>query len=307
MSDNIAGPIKQLRAKLSGMVLDGGFATQLEANGYDLNHELWSAKVLASDFDAIKRVHHDYLNAGSQCLITASYQATVAGLASVGLSADEAHEVIARSVTLAKEVIEEQESDAIVAASVGPYGAALADGSEYRGYSASVSEDDLILFHKQRWQTLWQAAPDLMACETIPSPIEVKAVASIANEFKSPFWLSVTCKDGAHLADGTPIELALKHVVDNPYLVAWGVNCTAPRFIEELITRLKQLDSTIPVIVYPNSGHVYDPATKTWSGEGDPESFAKNAELWRRAGASSIGGCCQTTPAHMAAVKAAIR
>jgi len=306
MNSDCNKAVEQLRERLENIVLDGGFATQLEANGYDLNHELWSAKVLASDCDAIKQVHKDYLNAGANCLITASYQATLSGLSKIGLSASDASKVIARSVTLANDAVAEMSANALVAASVGPYGAALADGSEYRGYVDSLSKHDLIEFHRERWQILWQAQPDLVACETIPSPIEIAALSEIATELRSPFWLSVTCQDDKRIADGTLIEDALQQLVDNPYIVAWGVNCTAPKYIERLIKRLRALDSTIPVIVYPNSGHEYDAHTKTWSGSGDPESFAKRAKLWRAAGASAIGGCCQTTPAHMVAVKQVI-
>ncbi len=295
--------VKSLRGRLSSLVLDGGFATHLEAKGYDLNHPLWSAKVLAEDEQAVKAVHADYLNAGADCVISASYQATVDGLKKIGLTEAAAQNLITRSVELAVEVRDQVKPEALVAASVGPYGAAMADGSEYTGYDGSVSYETLMQFHEARWQLLTAGNPDLLACETIPSPLEMKVLSDLAERYQTPFWLCVSCKDGEHLSNGTLITEAFSLVKDNPYLVGWGVNCTAPEYIESLIKGLRSISTEIPVVVYPNSGETYNADTKTWNGDGCADGYQTYAKRWHEAGAGAIGGCCRTTPEHMAAVK----
>jgi homocysteine S-methyltransferase len=297
------------------LMLDGGLATELEARGHNLDDALWSARLLADDPAAIRRVHADYLQAGADILITASYQASPAGFQQQGYSAAEAANLLQRSVRLAQEArdafwAEGQNrpgrSRPLVAASVGPYGAYLADGSEYSGqYGLSVA--DLVTFHQPRLHILAAARPDLFAFETIPSAREAQAIAHLLGEYSEmPAWVSFSCRDGLHINDGTPLAEAVRPLLAQPAgLVAVGVNCTAPRFVPDLLRRLSAV-TDLPLVAYPNSGERYDTDRRCWIGLTTPVDFGRAAEAWFDAGARLIGGCCRTRPEHIRRMRVAL-
>ncbi len=290
------------------IILDGGLATELERKGYDLRHRLWSARLLIDRPDAIRAVHRSFLEAGADCIITASYQASVAGLCAEGLSENEARLVLARSVTIAKEARDIfLQSDGkrgsrlnpLVAASIGPYGAYLADGSEYRG-DYKISAGELRAYHQPRWEIVTGMQPDLLACETIPSQIEAEVLANLLKETPGmAAWFSFSCRDGRTISDGTPINELVQMLNEYPRVAAVGVNCTAPVYIDALIDQIRTVNTNIPVVVYPNSGEVYDPQKKRWRGKVDPAIFSRAAAGWYAKGARLIGGCCRTTPEHI--------
>jgi homocysteine S-methyltransferase len=258
------------------ILLDGGLATELERRGHDLSDELWSARLLIDEPDEIRAVHEAFVEAGAECVITASYQASVEALRARG--ADPA-EILLRSVELAR-------GAPLVAASVGPYGAALADGSEYTGDYGDI---DLAAWHAERFAILDGSAADLLACETLPSLREAEALAGLLD--RKHAWFSFSCRDGRHISDGTPIRDCAAFLDRFERVAAIGVNCTAPRFVESLIGEVKAATSK-PIVVYPNSGERY--ADGSWTGSADP--FDARAPSWIAAGASLIGGCCRTTP-----------
>lgn len=296
-------------------VLDGGLATHLEAKGYDLNDALWSARILLDAPDAIRDVHTDYLWAGADCIITASYQATLVGFQQRGLSEGEATVLLQRSVSLAKEardqfwmhLLQKKGGDVLrqkplVAASIGPYGAYLANGEEYTG-DYDLDEAGLLDFHRRRWHILTAAAPDLLACETIPSLPEAKALKQLLVETpEMGAWFSFSCQNGRLISDGTPITTCAELLNDVEQVWAIGINCTAPRYIPDLIRELQRVTQK-PIIVYPNSGEDYDPVEKVWLGESIPAEFGTYSREWRRLGAAAIGGCCRTTPAHIRQIR----
>ncbi len=276
-------------------LLDGGLATELERRGHDLDHPLWSARLLLENPGAIQEVHEAYLRAGADIITTSSYQASLPGLKREGLSREEAIEVLGRSVDLARRACRAANPDALVAASLGPCAASLADGSEYIGdYDKSFEE--LLAFHKEPLEILIKFSPEILAFETIPSKLEAEALAALLDGMEAPpVWISFQCRDESRIADGTPIGecAALLDSVDA--VTAIGVNCTAPRLIPPLIKTLRSATSK-PLVVYPNSGESYDARTRTWTGLTDPDAFASAAVRWHAAGASIIGGCCRTTP-----------
>jgi homocysteine S-methyltransferase len=296
------------------VVLDGAMATELEGRGCDLRDELWSARILMEAPELIKQVHADYFAAGADVATTASYQATFAGFAGRGLSHDEAAGLMRLSVQLAREARDEFWADPanranrprpLVAASVGPYGAYLADGSEYRG-DYGLSETELMDFHRERMAVLIDAGADLLACETIPCIIEARAIVRLLDEFPGVYaWISYSARDGAHTNQGEPITEAVR-AADHPQVAAVGINCTAPHFIPSLITAMRGATDK-PILVYPNSGEAYDPVTMTWQGQSECDAYAVDAAGWHRLGARLIGGCCRTTPAHIRALATALR
>jgi homocysteine S-methyltransferase len=226
---------------------------------------------------------------------TASYQASEAGFAAHGIDRSRAADLMRRAVSLARSARQEVDrAGLLVAASLGPYGAMLADGSEYTGDYGNTSDDELIRFHRSRIEVLAATEPDLFAAETIPSMPETEALAVVLGEFPEiPSWVSFSCRDGASIADGTPIEDTARVAASIPSIVAVGINCTPARLVSPLARRLRSAVST-PVIVYPNAGGRWDATARAWlddAGTG-ARSLAEGAEAWVGEGATWVGGCC---------------
>ena len=312
MGEESRNPLAALLAGGLVVVIDGGLATELEAEGHDLRDRLWSARLLADEPEAIVGAHLAYFRAGARVAITASYQATFEGFAARGLDHDAAAALLRRSVDLAAEAraryrIERASADPgplLVAASVGPYGAHLADGAEYRG-RYGLDRRALRDFHRDRLRVLWSAGPDILACETIPDIVEVRALADLVDEAAAPAWLTLSCADGGHLRDGTPVEEAAAVAATTPGFVAVGVNCTAPEHVEELVTRIAATTAK-PIVVYPNSGEGWDTGAGRWLPATGPDVDAASARRWVAAGARLVGGCCRVGPGRIRELAAAL-
>ncbi|HET6444763.1 MAG TPA: homocysteine S-methyltransferase [candidate division Zixibacteria bacterium] len=300
-------PFTPFLNRSSPIILDGGLATELEARGYSLSDRLWSARLLVDAPEAIQEVHYDYLVAGADCIISASYQGTIEGFMSRDLSKDEAIDLLELSIDLAIEARDRFWADPsnridrvkpIVAASVGPYGAFLADGSEFTG-DYDLDEIGLLEFHRERWQILSSTDADILACETIPSLVEARALGQLAEQDADrPLWISFSCKDGSRISDGTLLAdvLCILEPIEN--IIAVGINCTAPGHVPSLIAEAKTATQKL-IVVYPNSGEEYDPVHRQWTGDSDAITYAAASREWQTAGASLIGGCCRTGPEHI--------
>lgn len=302
-------------------VLDGGFATQLEKHGAEINDPLWSALCLIKNPELITKVHMEYLEAGADVLVTSSYQATIPVFTSRGMSIDEAEKLLQKSVTLASEARDkfwELEglngrgyNRALVAASIGSYGAYLADGSEYSGcYGPDVGLDKLKDFHRRRLMVLVKAGPDMLAFETIPNKLEAQACMELLEEedVKIPSWICFSSVDGQNSPSGESFEDILAVLNNSRRVTAVGINCAPPHFIENLIKRLRKVTRKL-IVVYPNSGEVWDGKEKKWlpSECFNDDHFELFATRWRDAGAQVIGGCCRTTPCTVRAVSSALK
>lgn len=279
----------------SALISDGGLATELEARGHDLSDRLWSARLLADAPHEIVAVHTAYFRAGAQIATTASYQASFEGFASRGIDRDQVAKLMRRSVELAKAARAEADAEHLyVAASIGPYGAALADGSEYRGrYGLSVAA--LMRWHRPRLEVLADAGADVLALETVPDVDEAEALVDLVRSAGMPAWLSYTI-DGPRTRAGQPLADAFAVAAGVDEIVAVGVNCCAPQDVLSAI----EIASTIgkPVIAYPNSGERWDGRRRQWTG---PRRFsAQLATQWVTAGARIVGGCCRVGPAEIA-------
>jgi homocysteine S-methyltransferase len=287
------------------VVLDGGLATQLEAQGHDLSSALWSARLLRDDPGAIVAAHAAFAAAGAQVATTASYQATLEGFAALGVDGRRAQALIERSVLLAREG---QGDGGWVVGSVGPYGAMLADGSEYTGaYVAELGVRALRRFHRPRMELLAQAGADVLACETVPAAAEAGALVAEAASLGVPIWLSLTTVlDDAGVPRtrrGEPAAEVYALMAGVPEVVAVGVNCTAPAAVGRTVAAAAAAGK--PIVAYPNSGEVWDAAARRWTGT--PGVAADAARGWVDAGARLVGGCCRVTPAHIGALAAVIR
>lgn len=289
------------------IVLDGGLSNALAERGHDLTDELWTARLLRDAPGEVAAVHRAYFDAGAHVATTASYQASVAGFEHSGMTRTEAENLITRSVTIAREVRDDVAESAdddvvrLVAASVGPYGAVLADGSEYRG-RYGLSRAALRDFHAPRVELLASAGPDMLAFETIPDLDEVSVLLDLADEFAIPAWLSCTVS-GDRLRDGRPATDAFALAAGHGSIVAVGVNCCAPDDVLPAV-RAATAASGKPAIAYPNSGETWDGAARRWKGE--PGFDLALPSAWAEAGAHFIGGCCRVGPAAIAAMVRAL-
>ena len=297
------------------VLLDGALATELEYRGADLNDPLWSAKLLLEAPELIQAVHEEYLAAGADIIISASYQASFAGLARRGYGREAAAAILHRSVALAREARDRFWAEAahrkdrqrpLVAASVGPFGAFLADGSEYRGkYGLSV--EALMDWHRPRLAVLLDSGADLLACETIPCIEEAEALARLLSEMPSArAWLSFSCCDERHLCQGDLFAEAVAIAEACEQVLAVGINCTPPRFVAPLLEEGSRHTSK-PLVAYPNSGEEWDAVRHCWLPGRGEEAFAAYATAWYRAGARLIGGCCRTRPADIRELRATLR
>lgn len=290
------------------VVVDGAMATELEARGCNINDSLWSAKVLAEQPELIAQVHYDYYAAGADIGISASYQATVPGFMQKGFTREESERLVKSSMELLLEARARFRKDhpererLVAAAGIGPYGAYLADGSEYTG-NYGTDKQVVSDFHRERMELLAEAGAELFACETQPCLWEAEALLEIAKTLGIPCWVTFSCKDGAHICDGTPIRECAERLEKEELVKAIGVNCTHPAHISGLIREIRS-SSGKPVIVYPNKGEKYDPVRKVWHGAADGKRFGDWAKEWHAAGAQLIGGCCRTAPADIAEIAA---
>jgi homocysteine S-methyltransferase len=278
------------------LISDGGLATELEARGHDLSDALWSARLLLDAPEEITAVHVAFFRAGANVATTASYQASFDGFAARGIGRAEAAALMRRSVALAHDARDEVGGDRLwVAGSVGPYGAALADGSEYRGrYGLTVGQ--LADWHRPRLDVLADAGADVLALETVPDVDEAEALVGLVRDAGVPAWLSYTI-DGAHTRAGQPLADAFAVAASVPEIVAVGVNCCAPEDVLPAIAAAREVTGK-PVVVYPNSGEQWDARRREWVG---PSRFsAQLAPQWIAAGARIVGGCCRIRPADIA-------
>jgi homocysteine S-methyltransferase len=271
------------------VLLDGGLATQLESQGATLSTALWSAQLLIDDPAAIVAAHTAFFAAGARVATTASYQAP--------------RSLIGESVRLAQQARDQCAAgpNRWVAGSVGPYGAAQADGSEYRGdYGLSVSE--LRAWHRPRIAALVEAGADVLACETIPCLAEAEALLLELAGVGLPCWLSLTCAGSATRA-GEAADAGFAMSGEVTEVVAVGVNCVDPGDVPGLLT-LATAASGKPGVAYPNRGEAWDAQRRAWTG---PSRFTPlDVTTWVEAGARLVGGCCRVGPADIAAMQSAL-
>jgi homocysteine S-methyltransferase len=311
----------------SPLILDGALATYLETLGADISGALWSASILLDQPSLIRQTHLDYFRAGANIAITASYQASIPGLIKhLSTSEADAAAIIQDSVKLAQEARDEYVAEQVkaasldadsgdalrkslyVAGSVGPYGTLLADGSEYRG-DYSLPQDEMKTFHRGRIQALVDAGVDVLACETMPSKAEIIALLELlGTEFADQeAWFTFTLRDASHISDGTPLSDIAALFTGNEQIVGLGFNCVSDDVVSEALGNLKPLVEKGALIVYPNSGEMWNAKAREWEGKRtEGSSLAEKTVEWRRAGARVIGGCCRTTPGDIRTMKEAL-
>ena len=278
--------------------IDGGLSTALELNGNKLTTSLWTGELIRTAPEQITKAHLDFINAGAQIIITSSYQLSYVGCGNRGWSDLQTDEALYKSTQLAKDAVAQSGKDTKIAASVGPYGAAMADGSEYRG-NYGVGKSALKEFHEKRLEVLIASNPDILALETMPDTQEVEVLLDLLSDCPIPYWVSYSCKEGNATNAGQIFASAVDLAQS---AMAVGINCTAPELITGL---LSSAVSSIPYVVYPNSGRKWDATNKVWIGTNEV-GFADNlVKEWIELGAQFIGGCCGIGPNEIASLRLA--
>jgi homocysteine S-methyltransferase len=282
-------------------LIDGGLSTELERLGAKIQGELWTGRALLEDPDLVRHAHRAFALAGAEVVISSSYQLSRQGFLEVGLAEVDADEALRRSISVAREAV--AGTSAKVAASIGPYGAVLHDGSEYRG-DYQVSQSELEVFHAERLEVLLQESPDYLAIETIPNLVEARALAQVLKSVEVPKWFSFTAGSAELLWSGEKITDAVAAIAGLPNLVAVGVNCVNPEFVAEIAERIKSLTDT-EIIAYPNRGGTWDSANGVWLGN-KPREFASWLPEWQVAGVTWVGGCCGTDSRDISSLSVAV-
>lgn len=313
------------------IILDGGLGTALESRGIDLSHELWSAELIRHDAQTLTDVHAEFIAAGARVVTTASYQATPLGFAAAGISAEEGRAIISRSVEIARSAAEAAATSSgtgpdlvagpdlagngpvLVAGSIGPYGAALGNGTEYTGTYRLTSEE-YTAFHRPRITALAEAGADLLAIETQPRLDEIHAAVALADEFGLPAWVSATLQEGTDTAaltsadpasavtlpDGSSLAELAEVAGASAAVQAVGVNCVPPSLVTPALTELAA-NTDLPLVAYPNSGETYDATVMEWRDDGMESGVGSwPVAEWIRLGARIIGGCCRVRPDDIA-------
>lgn len=290
------------------ILIDGGLATQCEAMGCDIDHPLWSARLLLDAPQAIADAHRAYLDAGARIIATASYQASRAGFMDAGLSAEESDRLMLESVNIAIRTRNAYVDDnpgidymPRVAASIGPFGATLYDGSEYTG-RYEVMRPELERFHGERLDLFDASDVDLIACETIPNVEEAHILSDLLRDVRRPAWVSFCCRNAKQISDGTRVAEVAGLFAGHPRVFAVGANCTAPQIILPLIRQLKQAAPDKDIVVYPNSGETYRVEDNSWAGDTARTGLGELVAEWVRSGATLVGGCCRVGPAEIRAI-----
>lgn len=295
--------LNKLFGKENVVVVDGGLSTQLEVQGCSLDTALWTGQALLDDPELIEAAHRAYLDAGAGVLITSSYQLSRQGFSALGLSSDHADDALSESVDVAKRACGDR--DVLVAASVGPYGAVLHDGSEYQG-NYGLSVDELVAFHTERLEVLVDAEPDLLAIETIPDAVEAQAIVRALEKFPhARGWMSFTLGPKGKLWAGQTLTEAVQIALSSPQIIAVGVNCLDPELVASALTEMREL-TDLPLVVYANGGGTWNAETGVWE-DSSSQHVSDYVKLWADYGPLLIGGCCGTHAADIARVAAQVQ
>jgi homocysteine S-methyltransferase len=302
----VRNPLAELLSRRGIVFFDPALATELERRGLALSSSLWSARVIDDDPEAIVAVHLEALAAGADVVSSASYQASRLGFARLGRAEAEADACITRAVELARDAVARHGAPGrLVAASLGPYGAVLADGSEFTGdYPLTAAQ--LADFHAPRVEAAARGRPDLVLFETLPSMAEAEAVALVARRFPElPFMASFSARAGA-LSHGERFGDVVARLEAEPNVVAVGLNCTAPDVIAPLLASASP--TRVALSASPNSGETWNAVTRRWQGLPQRAGqFAALAQAFVDAGATIVGGCCRTRPEDLAAAVQTVR
>jgi homocysteine S-methyltransferase len=272
-------------------LLDGSLSYPLEKQGYNLNKKLWTGDALINDPNVIKKVHKDYLIAGVDFISTSTYQISYNVLEAMDYSLNEIKDVFKRSVNLVEQAIQETniKREIKIVGSYGPYGASLSNGSEYTG-KYDTSDNIIMDYHIKNMNIIKELDIDIILYETIPCLREIEILSKLVEEYKKEVWVSFTCNKDLEFRDGSSIIKACKILSSIEVISTIGINCFSPLLAEKAIKKLKD-NSNKKILIYPNSGEIYNNKDKDWYGE---KYFDRSMiKKWLALSPDIIGGCCR--------------
>ena len=272
-------------------LLDGSLSYPLEKQGYNLNKKLWTGDALINDPNVIKKVHKDYLIAGVDFISTSTYQISYNVLEAMDYSLNEIKDVFKRSVNLVEQAIQETniKRKIKIVGSYGPYGASLSNGSEYTG-KYDTSDNIIMDYHIKNMNIIKELDIDIILYETIPCLREIEILSKLVEEYKKEVWVSFTCNKDLEFRDGSSIIKACKILSSIEVISTIGINCFSPLLAEKAIKKLKD-NSNKKILIYPNSGEIYNNKDKDWYGEKYFDSSM--IKRWLALSPDIIGGCCR--------------
>jgi homocysteine S-methyltransferase len=293
------------------VLLDGGMGSALESKlprQID-GHALWSAAALLDHEDVVYEAHSEFAAAGCNILTAVTYQLSPQGCSSHAAFENESGDdalirLCGQAVSLARRaaVTSAVAHPVLVAGSVGPMGAAFHDGSEFTG-SYPVSPSSARAFHETRLRALHSSGVDILALETQCNWAEVQWLADNVHIICPglPAWVSFQVRSGLEIADGTPLQQAVRRVLECPAVVAVGVNCAESGMCleavqvcaREVAMHFSAGGPQVDVIAYPNGGGTWNGELNMWEGRAAKSSFAHSLQLFVNAGVTVLGGCCR--------------
>jgi homocysteine S-methyltransferase len=284
------------------ILLDGAMGTELEHRGVDTSTPIWSALALLEAPRLIEQIHREYLEAGAEIITTNTFRTHRRNLERVGMG-EEAGRLTALAVAIAQAAVRSYRVEnakrspnpaegrvAFVAGGISP----LEDSYTMAPLPRRVYLHE----HAEMAGNLAAAGVDLLLLETMKEIAESEAAAEAAAGTKLPFGVSFICKLDGRLFSGESLAEAVRAIEPHgPVFV--GVNCTAAPSIGVALAELRAA-TKLPISVYANPSHTEDYQHWGESEAAEPATYARLAVEWLQGGAHLVGGCCGTTPEHIA-------
>ncbi|MBX3002931.1 MAG: homocysteine S-methyltransferase family protein [Anaerolineales bacterium] len=271
------------------ILLDGATGTELQHRGIDTSTSIWSALALLESPKLVEQVHRDYLDAGAEVIITNTFRTHRRNLEQVGLG-DEAARLTTLAVAIAQAAVRASGKPAYVAGGIAP----LEDSYTM----VPLPREVYLREHGEIARTLAAAGVDLLLLETMKDIAETEAAAEAAKATGLPFGVSFICKLDGRLFSGESIADAARAI--EPHGPAFiGINCTAAPYLHHALHELRAA-TTLPLSAYANPSETEDYINWDPTAAEQPEGYAEFARQWLADGAKLIGGCCGTTPEHIA-------
>ena len=272
-------------------LLDGSMSFPMEQLGYNLKNKLWTGKALINNPDLIKDIHKGYIDAGADFISTSTYQISFDRLKNMGYQSEEIKKIFQKSVDIVKDAIEESKlkKEIKIVGSFGPYASYDPEASEYIGEYDST-DIEIKKFHLNNIRIIEETDLDIILYETIPCLREIKILSEALSHSTKEIWISITCNEEMEFRDGSSFKDACEIISKIEKITTMGINCFSPLLVKKAIDLLKKY-SNKKILIYPNSGEIYNPKERFWTGNNEfNNSMIKN---WLSLYPDIIGGCCR--------------
>lgn len=276
------------------VLLDGALGTELQRRDVNTDRPSWTANALLTHPELIVQIHREYVDAGAEIITANTFRTHRRSLVAEGL-ANRAEELTRTAITLARDAADGR---AIVAGSLAP----LEDC--YRPDLTPIL-DEMKIEHQWQAEILANAGVDLILVETQNSLEEAVIATDAATRTGLPFFVSFVVNENCQLLSGETLTDAVQSILKfKPKAIL--TNCCPVTSVEKTQYQLHNCQLNIPIGAYPNTGIMKADGTWVESELTAPEVFAEHAKRWQKQGTQIIGGCCGTTPAHIASTRKAL-